>query len=101
MQNQSDRTKFIGFPSGAAKIETDKAWCRRQLDLIALGSVSPKYHFFSSEEDSDKSQIITFLETLPNGFAVKPNGLTGGKGVKVFSGEEFRDGLTYVHTSFA
>lgn len=84
--------KFIGFPSGAAKIETDKAWCRRQLSLMELDDFSPRHRFFSTEETKNaKRELSDYLKSL-DGFVVKVNGLAGGKGVKLFDRESFDDG---------
>ena len=62
----------------AARIETDKAFCR---DLMANYGISgcPEYHFFA-----DADAALSFLEAHPDTeYAIKPVGLTGGKGVRI------------------
>jgi len=62
----------------AARIETDKAFCR---DLMRTHGISgcPAYQFFA-----DAKSAIDFLRTHANEeYAIKPVGLTGGKGVRV------------------
>ena len=62
----------------AARIETDKAFCR---DLMSTHEIPgcPEYHFFADCKDA-----ISFLETHADiEYAIKPVGLTGGKGVRI------------------
>jgi phosphoribosylamine--glycine ligase len=66
----------------AAKIETDKEWMRNILKKYDIrGQLR-----FKSFTDLDKA--TTFIEELNNQVAIKPIGLTGGKGVKVY-GDHF------------
>jgi phosphoribosylamine--glycine ligase len=62
----------------AARIETDKAFCR---DLMTNYGISgcPAYQFFADAKDA-----IDFLKKHANTeYAIKPVGLTGGKGVRI------------------
>jgi phosphoribosylamine--glycine ligase len=62
----------------AARIETDKAFCRNLMsDYNILGC--PEYHYFADCKDA-----ISFLEAHADiEYAIKPVGLTGGKGVRI------------------
>jgi phosphoribosylamine--glycine ligase len=61
----------------AARLEWDKAYCRELLrDFRVPGS--PKFGIFSSEREAH-----SFIDSCGGEVAVKPSGLTGGKGVKV------------------
>lgn len=66
----------------AAQIETDKAFCRR---LMEEGGISgcPVYAVFHDAEEA-----CVFIDTYDGDLAVKPIGLTGGKGVRIM-GEHF------------
>ncbi|MGC8608651.1 MAG: phosphoribosylamine--glycine ligase, partial [Thermoplasmata archaeon] len=68
----------------AARIETSKAFMR---DLLSKYNVNGniEYHKFYSRDDVEK-----FMNSFGGDVAVKPIGLTGGKGVKVM-GEQLKD----------
>ena len=62
----------------AARIETDKAFCR---DLMRTHGISgcPAYQFFADAKDA-----VHFLKSHAGvEYAIKPVGLTGGKGVRI------------------
>ena len=62
----------------ASRIETDKAFCRDLMTRHAIAGC-PKYQFFSDAKDA-----IAFLNAHPDTeYAIKPTGLTGGKGVRI------------------
>jgi phosphoribosylamine--glycine ligase len=61
----------------AARLEWDKAYCRALLSEYKVDG-QPKFGIFESEQEAHK-----FIEELGGAVAVKPAGLTGGKGVKV------------------
>jgi phosphoribosylamine--glycine ligase len=66
----------------AARIETDKEWMRNLLKKYKIpGQI--KYESFSDFKKAKK-----FIEDLDGDVAIKPIGLTGGKGVRV-SGDHF------------
>jgi len=68
----------------AARIETDKEWMRNLLQKYSI-SGQLKYEVFS---ESDAA--VQFVEELGGQVAIKPIGLTGGKGVRV-AGDHFSD----------
>lgn len=77
-----DRLDAMGIAAfGPAKdlaaIESSKAWARRLLDKYDIPG-NPRYRTF----DTDDS-LRAYMEELGS-FVVKPDGLTAGKGVKVF-----------------
>ncbi|MBL7206716.1 MAG: hypothetical protein ISS36_03905 [Candidatus Aenigmarchaeota archaeon] len=81
----------VGPTKSLARLETSKAFTR---ELFAKYNIpgNAKFKVFTSMEG-----IKEFLEELGDGFVVKPDGLTGGKGVKV-SGEHLQgveDTLAY------
>lgn len=73
------RIPCFGPPRALARIETSKAWARQLLERHRIEG-NPVYRVFDSSEGLD-----SFLTDLGE-FVVKPDGLTGGKGVRV-SGE--------------
>ena len=60
-----------------AAIESSKSWARSLLDRYGI-SGNPDYRVFTSSDGLRK-----YMEDLGS-FVVKPDGLTGGKGVRVF-----------------
>jgi len=68
----------------AARIETDKEWMR---NLLKKYNVPGQ---LKCETFTDVKKAKKFIEDLNGEVAVKPIGLTGGKGVKV-SGDHFKD----------
>ncbi|HEY2913679.1 MAG TPA: phosphoribosylamine--glycine ligase [Candidatus Angelobacter sp.] len=90
-----DRLEQIGIPSVGpylqlAQIETSKSWARELVSRVE-GRINPEYRIFKSA-----SGLKEFLQEL-GGFVIKPDGLTGGKGVRV-SGEHLSsadEGVTY------
>ena len=76
----------------AARIETDKEWMR---DLLKRHKICGQLRY---ETFTDVGKAKKFIENLNGEVAVKPIGLTGGKGVRI-SGDHFHgvDGaLAYV-----
>lgn len=69
----------FGPTAALARIETSKSWARQLVDEYAIPG-NPRYRIFESADG-----IEEVLRALGE-FVVKPDGLTGGKGVKV-SGE--------------
>jgi len=81
-----DALASIGVPSfgpseGLARIESSKAWARRLLDKHGIPG-NPEYCVFDSVKG-----LSEYMEDLCP-FVVKPDGLTAGKGVRVF-GDHF------------
>ncbi|MGB8219406.1 MAG: phosphoribosylamine--glycine ligase [Methanoregula sp.] len=67
----------VGPTKAAARIETDKAFCR---DLMTHHHISgnPAYRVFH-----DMADAIAFVKDYDGDLAIKPIGLTGGKGVRI------------------
>jgi len=84
----SDALWTIGVPTvgpkkNCAKIETDKAWARQFIEKYGIEG-NPKYGVFTNYDSA-----AAFIDKLGD-VAVKPAGLTGGKGVKVM-GDQLPD----------
>lgn len=67
----------------AARIEWDKSFCRKLMKKYGIKG-SPRFGVFS-----DPKEASSFIDELTD-VAIKPSGLTGGKGVKV-TGEQLKD----------
>ena len=68
----------------AARIETDKEWMRNLLKKYKIPGQ------LKCETFTDSKKAKKFIENLNLEVAIKPIGLTGGKGVRVF-GDHFND----------
>lgn len=84
----SDALWDVGIPAvgpkkDCARIETDKAWARRFIEKYGIEG-NPEYAVFT-----DYEKAAEFIDKLKD-VAVKPAGLTGGKGVKVM-GDQLPD----------
>lgn len=82
----------VGPKKTLARLETSKSFTRQLLEKYEIEG-NPKFRiFFKSDFDLDKAseeeKIRQFLTQL-NNFVIKPDGLTGGKGVKL-SGEHLK-----------
>ena len=66
----------------AARLETDKAFCRDMMNKHGVAGC-PLYRVFHDAKDAAK-----FILSYDGDLAIKPIGLTGGKGVKIM-GEHF------------
>jgi phosphoribosylamine--glycine ligase len=87
----------IGPTKRLAQLEASKAFTRRLLATHGIPG-NPEFRIFSA---SDLGEIKSYLQQLGS-FVVKPDGLTGGKGVKV-SGEHLRsigDAVLYCRELF-
>ena len=71
----------FGPTRAAARIETDKAWARALLTRHGIPGC-PEYGLFT-----DPDEAVRFIRDHPGELAVKPVGLTGGKGVRI-TGEQ-------------
>ena len=83
-----DKLQEIGIPSVGptklmARLETSKSFTRELLEKYNIDG-NPKFKVFSGD---DVDKINDFLNEL-NEIVIKPDGLTGGKGVKV-QGDHF------------
>ncbi|WNY28606.1 Phosphoribosylamine--glycine ligase [Methanimicrococcus stummii] len=73
----------VGPKKDCARIETDKAWARKFIEKHGIDG-NPEYAVFT-----DYEAAAEFIDKLKD-VAVKPAGLTGGKGVKVM-GDQLPD----------
>jgi phosphoribosylamine--glycine ligase len=76
----------IGPTRAAARLETDKAFCREMMDHNQLDGC-PLYRVFHSAEGAAR-----FIEGYDGDLVVKPIGLTGGKGVRIMGEQVDRAG---------
>lgn len=76
----------IGPTKVAARLETDKAFCREMMDHNHLDGC-PMYRVFHSAVDA-----VDFIEGYDGDLVVKPIGLTGGKGVRIMGEQVDRAG---------
>jgi phosphoribosylamine--glycine ligase len=76
----------IGPTKAAARLETDKAFCRDMMDRNHLDGC-PMYRVFHSASDA-----VDFIEDYDGDLVVKPIGLTGGKGVRIMGEQVDRAG---------
>jgi phosphoribosylamine--glycine ligase len=96
-----DALEEIGIPcvgphKAVARIEWSKAFARRLLSGVRA-SANPKFQVFNSLDGI--GDYLTELEQ----FVIKPDGLTGGKGVKVFGEhlDTMQDSISYCEEVFA
>lgn len=78
--------RCVGPKRAAARIETDKAFCRELMRRHGIPGL-PEYNIFQGPEEA-----IVFIRTSPGDYAIKPVGLTGGKGVRIMGEQVDRDG---------
>jgi phosphoribosylamine--glycine ligase len=67
----------VGPSRSAARLETDKAFCREMMRMHGI-SGCPRYRIFHDEQGA-----IDFMNEYAGDLAIKPIGLTGGKGVRI------------------
>jgi phosphoribosylamine--glycine ligase len=83
----------IGPMQAAARLETDKAFCREMMDRNHLDGC-PLYRVFHSV-----AAATDFIEGYDGDLVIKPIGLTGGKGVRIMGEQVDRDGaIAYVQS---
>ena len=70
--------RCIGPQKAQAQLETSKAFTRRLLQKYGIDA-SPRFGIFNTD---NQNTIGTFLDELGQ-YVIKPDGLTGGKGVKL------------------
>jgi len=76
----------VGPVKAAAKIETDKGFCRRLMNKYGIDGC-PEYKICNTTEEA-----ASYIRSYSGNLAVKPTGLTGGKGVKVMGEQVDREG---------
>ena len=75
----------VGPKQKAARIETDKGFCRDLMKKYQIPG-SPAYKICKTPEDA-----VAYISEYKGDLAVKPTGLTGGKGVKVMGEQVTRE----------
>lgn len=83
---EKEGVQCVGPTRAAARIETDKGFCR---DLMRRYNIPglPEYYIFR-----DPTEAIKFIQNSDMDYAIKPTGLTGGKGVKIMGEHVDREG---------
>jgi phosphoribosylamine--glycine ligase len=76
-QLEAREINCVGPTQAAARIETDKAFCRDMMELHNIDGC-PRYRVFHDREDA-----VAFIRDHEGDLAIKPIGLTGGKGVRI------------------
>jgi phosphoribosylamine--glycine ligase len=83
----------IGPTIAAARLETDKAFCREMMSRYGI-SGCPRYRTFFDASDAEQ-----FIKNYDGDLAIKPIGLTGGKGVRIMGEHLDREGaMAYVRS---
>ena len=83
----------VGPVKSAARIETDKAFCREMMEREGIAGL-PKYRVFHSSPEAEE-----FIQNYEGDLVVKPIGLTGGKGVRIMGEQVDRAGaIEYVRS---
>jgi phosphoribosylamine--glycine ligase len=81
----------VGPTQAAARIETDKAFCRDMMELHRIDGC-PRFRVFADHADA-----VSFINDHEEDLAIKPIGLTGGKGVRIMGEQVDRAGaIRYV-----
>ena len=81
----------LGPARAAARLETDKAFCREMMVRHGISGCPFHRTFHGAEEAAD------FIRDHPEDLVIKPIGLTGGKGVRIMGEHLDRDGaIAYV-----
>ncbi|MDD1720277.1 MAG: phosphoribosylamine--glycine ligase, partial [Methanoregulaceae archaeon] len=83
----------IGPVRLAARLETDKAFCREMMSRNGIAGC-PRYRIFHDARDAGE-----FIRSFGGDLAIKPIGLTGGKGVRIMGEHLDAEGaIRYVNT---
>ncbi|MDD1711844.1 MAG: phosphoribosylamine--glycine ligase [Methanoregulaceae archaeon] len=81
----------VGPTRAAARLETDKAFCRSMMKEHGIAGC-PRYRVFRDPEEA-----AAFIKDYDGDLAIKPVGLTGGKGVRIMGEHLDRAGaIAYV-----
>ncbi len=67
----------VGPTRSAARLETDKGFCRTMMEQHGIAGC-PRYRVFHNANDA-----VEFMREFGGDLAIKPIGLTGGKGVRI------------------
>ena len=80
----SNGIPVIGPTKLFAMIETSKSFARTLLDSRGKYQYQPKYHVMKKTEEPDNAVIDIILQKYGENVVLKADGLSGGKGVKVY-----------------
>jgi len=90
---EADGIPCMGPTRAAARLETDKAFCREMMDRHGIAGC-PRYRVFRSADEA-----VRFLQGYEGDLAIKPIGLTGGKGVRIMGEHVDRKGaIDYIRS---
>ncbi|OPX66544.1 MAG: phosphoribosylamine--glycine ligase [Methanoregulaceae archaeon PtaB.Bin009] len=90
---EADGIPCMGPTRAAARLETDKAFCRVMMEQHGIAGC-PRYRVFRAATDA-----VGFLEEYDGDLAIKPAGLTGGKGVRIMGEHLDRGGaIEYIRS---
>lgn len=78
----------VGPSRAAARLETDKGFCREMMARHKIAGC-PRYRVCHTVEDA-----LGFLDSYEGDLALKPIGLTGGKGVRIMGEQVDRSGAS-------
>ena len=82
----------VGPDRAAARLETDKGFCREMMERHGIAGC-PKYRTCHSVDEA-----VTFIKDYGGDLAIKPIGLTGGKGVRIMGEQVDEAGaIAYIH----
>ncbi|MGD1003867.1 MAG: phosphoribosylamine--glycine ligase [Methanoregulaceae archaeon] len=88
---ENEGVACVGPTRAAARLETDKGFCREMMERHHIAGC-PHYRICHNI-----GEAITFIKEYTGDLAIKPIGLTGGKGVRIMGEQIDRDGaLTYI-----
>ncbi|NYT07162.1 MAG: phosphoribosylamine--glycine ligase [Methanomicrobiales archaeon] len=83
----------MGPTVAAARLETDKGFCREMMETCGIAGC-PRYRVAHTASDAE-----AFIRGYDGDLAIKPIGLTGGKGVRIMGEHLDRDGaIAYVRS---
>ena len=83
----------MGPMVAAARLETDKAFCREMMEMYGITGC-PRYRIVHTASDAE-----SFIRGYEGDLAIKPIGLTGGKGIRIMGEHLDRDGvIAYVRS---
>ncbi|KQC04027.1 MAG: phosphoribosylamine--glycine ligase [Methanoculleus sp. SDB] len=75
----------VGPTRAAARLETDKAFCRMMMERHGIAGC-PRYRVFHAADEA-----VEFVGDFGGDLAIKPIGLTGGKGVRIMGEQVDRE----------
>ena len=86
------KINVVGPTKELAQIETSKIFCREFLNKNNLKNFQPKFFKILSY---NKNILSDYIRILKYNFVVKPSGLYGGKGVKIYNIDNYNECFDY------